>query len=56
MTFVMIVWKLLYCNNEITVYLSKRYEEIKTKLTPFLKKSGFNPKTGLFDVLSFMYM
>jgi len=23
-----------------------RYEECKTKLTPFLKKVGFNPKTG----------
>ena len=24
----------------------ERYEECKTKLTPFLKKVGFNPKTG----------
>ncbi|XP_078347678.1 eukaryotic peptide chain release factor GTP-binding subunit ERF3A-like isoform X2 [Oculina patagonica] len=24
-----------------------RYEEIRTKLTPFLKKSGFNPKTDV---------
>ena len=23
-----------------------RYEECKTKLTPFLKRVGFNPKTG----------
>lgn len=23
-----------------------RFEECKTKLTPFLKKVGFNPKTG----------
>ena len=27
-----------------------RYEECKTKLTPFLKKVGFNPKTGIHDV------
>ena len=25
---------------------TERYEECKTKLTPFLKKVGFNPKTG----------
>ncbi|XP_015774567.1 PREDICTED: eukaryotic peptide chain release factor GTP-binding subunit ERF3A-like [Acropora digitifera] len=29
-----------------------RYEEIQTKLTPFLKKVGFNPKTGLCACLS----
>ena len=27
-----------------------RYEECKTKLTPFLKKVGFNPKTDLFYI------
>ncbi len=26
----------------------RRYEEIKAKLTPFLKKVGFNPKTGWY--------
>ena len=26
-----------------------RYEECKTKLTPFLKKVGFNPKTGIIN-------
>ena len=24
-----------------------RYDECRTKLTPFLKKVGFNPKTGV---------
>lgn len=28
------------------VWSEERYEECKTKLTPFLKKVGFNPKTG----------
>ena len=27
-----------------------RYEECKTKLTPFLKKVGFNPKTGVYNI------
>ena len=27
-------------------WLEDRYEECKMKLTPFLKKVGFNPKTG----------
>lgn len=27
-----------------------RYEECKTKLTPFLKKVGFNPKTDIFFI------
>jgi len=25
-----------------------RYDEIKDKLTPYLKKCGFNPKTDIF--------
>ena len=29
-----------------------RYDEIQTKLTPFLRKVGFNPKTGLCACLS----
>ena len=28
------------------LWSEERYEECKTKLTPFLKKVGFNPKTG----------
>lgn len=28
----------------------ERYEEIKTKLTPYLKKCGFNPKTDIFYI------
>lgn len=28
----------------------ERYEECKTKLTPFLKKVGFNPKTDIFYI------
>lgn len=31
-------------------WLEERYEECKTKLTPFLKKVGFNPKTDLFYI------
>jgi len=27
-------------------WVEERFEECKTKLTPFLKKVGFNPKTG----------
>jgi peptide chain release factor subunit 3 len=39
--------------DEQTVKWSKdRYEEIEKKLTPFLKKCGFNPKTGTFCVFS----
>ncbi|KAJ1728993.1 translation termination factor GTPase eRF3 [Coemansia sp. Benny D160-2] len=34
--------------DDITVEWSKaRYDEIKTKLTPFLKTAGYNPKTDL---------
>ena len=29
-------------------YSTPRYEDIKVKLTPFLKKVGFNPKTGKY--------
>ena len=32
--------------NVHTCHWHCRYEECKTKLTPFLKKVGFNPKTG----------
>ena len=32
-----------------------RYEECKTKLTPFLKKVGFNPKTGQLLCIEFFY-
>ena len=33
-----------------------RYEECKTKLTPFLKKVGFNPKTGMNCVCILRYV
>lgn len=33
-------------------WLEDRYEECKTKLTPFLKKVGFNPKTGELYIYS----
>lgn len=31
-------------------WAEERYEECKTKLTPFLKKVGFNPKTDIFFI------
>lgn len=39
----------------LTFKIHTRYEECKTKLTPFLRKLGFNPKTGgLYNLLQFL--
>lgn len=35
--------------DNVIIIVYCRYEECKTKLTPFLKKVGFNPKTGMYE-------
>ena len=36
------------CDQAVLLFLFFRYDEIKDKLTPYLKKCGFNPKTDIF--------
>lgn len=41
---------LFECIEILPMLILRRYDECKEKLVPFLKKVGFNPKTGLLTL------